>query len=623
MKRFIHIVLAALLTFASVAAPTDAFATTEAIDAISTPNMVLMEASTRTVLYDRNMNERVYPASTTKVMTCLVALENCDDLSEVYTCGYEATAGFGMQSSLLHLQPGDEVTIRDMLYGLMLVSGNDCGACLAVATAGSNDAFVQMMNAKAQEIGMTNTHFTNAHGLQDEDHYTTAYDMALLLQYALNESPKKGDFRTIFGKKEYDLQIQSPYISDVIYTSNKLLYTKDNDTENNEYAFCIGGKTGETNYAGYCLVSAAEQNGTQLIAVQFGDNNQGGTSTYYRFRSARQLYEWGFSEFVRHDFSSIAGLPTEFNIQTTGYPADDPDGGVITASADISGAALCGLRSELGTVDASAILVGEPELDTEAVAVPVEIGDLLGYVSYYYKGTLIHKAPLIATEAMLGPGAVPPVEDPSTITQAPFVSNSPDQSKRNDCNLTISKNGGKEEYTVWAYYGNNLFTIEDATTYHYLYCDGDVFRASTSPGGNMKLTLYQQMTDEAGNVYFAVTDAPVDGGIYLIMTDDGMALQCKKSSRSIAAARIAFDESGNIITAITGDLLWTFAKNGIGYNLVSNGRYLHRSAGDSLLFWIIIAILVIVIIIVIRLLLTRKTRRRNPKRRGKYKIYRV
>ena len=155
---------------ASALIPMGAQATKEQVDAITTPYVILYESNSDSIIYEKNAYTKAYPASTTKIMTCIVALEICGSVDLQYSCGWEAQNGFGKQSSVLGLKYGYVVTIKDLLYGLMLCSGNDCGACLAVATAGSIDHFVELMNQKAAEIGMTGTHYMNPHGLHDDEH---------------------------------------------------------------------------------------------------------------------------------------------------------------------------------------------------------------------------------------------------------------------------------------------------------------------------------------------------------------------------------------------------------------------------------------------------------------------
>ena len=165
MKRLTYILLSLLFVLCMLLPAAALAVTKDDLDEITTPNIILYEANTGTVLFERASRQKAYPASTTKIMTCLLALELCEDTSKTYTCGWEATNGFGAQSSLLGLQYGYVMTIKDLLYGLLLVSGNDCGTCLAVATCGSIEAFVEKMNEKAKDIGMNDTHYVNAHGL--------------------------------------------------------------------------------------------------------------------------------------------------------------------------------------------------------------------------------------------------------------------------------------------------------------------------------------------------------------------------------------------------------------------------------------------------------------------------
>lgn len=616
MKRFFHILLAFMMLF-SAAVTAHASPTKDELDSIKTPNLMLMEADTKTVLYEKSGYDKVFPASTTKIMTCIVALEVGNDIKNVYTCGWEAQNGFGSQSSLLGLKYGYQVTIEDMLYGLMLCSGNDCGACLAVASAGSIENFVGLMNKKAEEIGMTGTHFTNPHGLHNEDHYTTAYDMALLMQHALQNDY----FRDIIATKEYTVVEVNGKLTKTIQNSNKMIFTKpDVDTEDNIYEYAIGGKTGETNVAGYCVVEAAEKDGITLIAVSMGDPNNYQTSPYRRFHNARQLFEYGFDRYVRYDSTELAqkyGISNAFNIQTKGYPSGDPTGGVITAEVDISSAELRGLKEELDSLTAQDFYWLEPDIIEGADEAPVRVGDDLGKVSLYYK-------PKTGGEQLLFEGelyAASPMDvsvETVTETDPGDIVREDKGSRRDVCNLTVSKNGGSPEYTVWVYYQNTLFTMQDGITQHYMFNDGGVFRSARVPAADYSVTLHRANPDGG----FTKVDQVESGQSYVIVSQ-GAALQNAKKSGSLQAFALQVDGEGNITGPVPEDAVWTFTQNGAGYQLTSGGLYLHRSGGDGLLFWILIAILVISLAIVIHLLITGKQRRRNPKRRGKYKIYRM
>lgn len=160
---------------------------------IVAPSGVLMEASTGTVLYDKNMHEQHYPASITKIMTALLAIENCE-LDEMVTVPHEAVY-MEDKGSHIALDEGEELTVEDCLYAIMLASANDAAYALAIHVGGTIENFADMMNQRAEELGCEDTHFTNPHGLPDENHVTSAYDMALITREAL----KHDIFRTIAG----------------------------------------------------------------------------------------------------------------------------------------------------------------------------------------------------------------------------------------------------------------------------------------------------------------------------------------------------------------------------------------------------------------------------------------
>jgi len=191
-------------------------------DSIPTPNMIVVDGDDPSVVfYERNADQKVYPASTTKIMTTLVTLEN-GNLDDSFTVGDEVlgtTIKFSKYSSLMGIQPGETLTLRDLVYGLMLVSGNDAGEAIAKHVAGSVDAFVALMNQKAQELGMTSTHYSNPHGVQNDDHYTTARDMAKLMAYAL----KNEDFVKIAGTKTYTVPANSVRTTELVLVNTDRL----------------------------------------------------------------------------------------------------------------------------------------------------------------------------------------------------------------------------------------------------------------------------------------------------------------------------------------------------------------------------------------------------------------
>ncbi|HIX23640.1 MAG TPA: serine hydrolase [Candidatus Lachnoclostridium avicola] len=222
----------------------------------------LFSLSDGTVPYYKNMYEKLYPASITKVMTALVAIRhgNLEDEVTVTEDAVITEAG----ASLCNIHPGDRLTLEQLLYGLMLPSGNDAGAAIAVHIAGSISAFADMMNEEALAIGATGTHFTNPHGLTDEDHYTTAYDLYLIF----NEAMKEPEFRKIEGTTSYYAEYvdsAGETVSQTWKMSNQYLTGEQQAPDG---VTVTGGKTGTTQAAGYCLIVSSEaEDGGEYISV--------------------------------------------------------------------------------------------------------------------------------------------------------------------------------------------------------------------------------------------------------------------------------------------------------------------------------------------------------------------
>lgn len=216
----------------------------------SAKSMVLLEHSTHTVINSVDCHKKMPMASTTKIMTALIVLENAD-LSEKVVVPKSAC---GVEGSSMYLVEGETLTVADLLYGLMLTSGNDAATALAIAVCGSENAFVDLMNKKAEELGLLSTHFTNPSGLPDDNHYTTAYELALITSAALQND--------IFSQIVSTKSIRVPYKNNpngrLLKNHNKLLSL---------YEYAIGVKTGFTKKAGRCLVSAAKKDGVILICV--------------------------------------------------------------------------------------------------------------------------------------------------------------------------------------------------------------------------------------------------------------------------------------------------------------------------------------------------------------------
>lgn len=234
---------------------------------------IIYDRTSKTVLYGKNENVKGAMASTTKIMTATVILENADITEEIEI---SAKAG-GTGGSRLGLKKGDKITINDLLYGLMLRSGNDAAVALAEHVGGSIEGFAEMMNKKAEELGLKNTHFVTPHGLDNSEHYTTAYELAKLTDYALQNEK----FATIVGTKTTTIYVNgSPR---QIANTNELLGTLNG---------VIGVKTGFTNNAGRCLVTEAKRDDMDIITVVLGADTK-----KYRTQDSIKLIEYSFSNF--------------------------------------------------------------------------------------------------------------------------------------------------------------------------------------------------------------------------------------------------------------------------------------------------------------------------------------
>ncbi len=214
---------------------------------------VLLEAGSGEVIFGQNENARLPMASTTKIMTALVALESLPLDTPVKI----TTASVGVEGSSIYLVEGEVLTLEQLLYALLLESANDAASAIAVAVSGSVEAFAERMNRKAAELGLTDTHFINPHGLDAEGHYTTAYELAVITRAALENET----FRTICATERKTIPLHSTEGVRLLLNHNKLL---------DSYEGCIGVKTGFTKKTGRCLVSAAERDGVTLIAVTLG-----------------------------------------------------------------------------------------------------------------------------------------------------------------------------------------------------------------------------------------------------------------------------------------------------------------------------------------------------------------
>ncbi len=288
MKKAVSVLLSAILTVCSaVTAFADESDDREGSPDVSAETYVLYCADNGQILAAKDENKRMKPASTTKIMTTLLDLEAAASCDETVTFTKEMAA----EGSSMYLELGEKVRLSDLAVGMMMSSGNDAANAAALSLSDSFEDFSELMNGRAKQIGMDNTHFITPSGLDDDDHYSTAYDMALLMTYALENE----DFAKLSAKKSAKVDFVEPEKHITYSNHNRLLSL---------YEYCIGGKTGYTMAAGRCLVSAARKDGLTLVCVTMNDRND--------WDDHIKLYNYGFDNYFSensNDSEFMAEIP--------------------------------------------------------------------------------------------------------------------------------------------------------------------------------------------------------------------------------------------------------------------------------------------------------------------------
>lgn len=357
MKKLFRILAAALAgVFAAAMAGIPAYAAPENISAVSA---IVIEAQTGTVLWEHNSREKRAMASTTKIMTALLTIE-AGDLDREFTADPLAIR---VEGTSMGLKEGDRVSRRDLLYGILLPSGNDAANAAAVSVSGSMAVFVKLMNSRAQELGLTDTHFATPSGLDAQGHYTTAYDLAKLAAFALRDDT----FREIVGCSSAEVEFGNPPYKRTLYNSNKML---------KRYDGAIGVKTGFTDNARRCLVSAAERDGVTLVAVTLNAPDDWNDHT--------KMLDYGFT-------------------QVRAYPLD-------TSCAEK--VAVAGTGQSVGVYAHEAALAltpGQRTKLTRRVLLPgfvygsVDRGDRLGEALFLIDGEVVERVPLYSDGSVYVP----------------------------------------------------------------------------------------------------------------------------------------------------------------------------------------------------------------------------
>lgn len=343
----------------------------ENIPNIASPSALLMDLNSGKILYEKNIDQKMYPASLTKVITAIITLEHCD-LNDVATVSYDAVMTISSGYVTANLQVGEELTIEQLLYVLMVGSSNDAAIVLAEHISGSVDEFSKLMNEKAKEIGCTSTHFVNPNGAHDENHYSTARDLALISKYAMQNET----FRTLVKTTSYKLPTTNKYEREdrLFTTTNSLLIVNNNDrADNYYYKYATGIKTGFTTPAKNCLIASANKGDLELLTVVLGagQNDQGLSERYI---DTINLFEYGYDTYSLKEVIKAGGIVQTTNIRNATKGTKKLD---AVVKNDISVL----IKNE----NKDNALLPEVHID-ENLKAPIKKGDVIGTVKYTVEG---------------------------------------------------------------------------------------------------------------------------------------------------------------------------------------------------------------------------------------------
>lgn len=372
-KSFVSKLFVCLLLFLSLIMFFSPFvnAEEETLPDISSPSALLMDYSSGKILYEKNIYEKRYPASLTKIMTAIIVLENCD-LSDIATVSYDAVMSLSSGYVTANLQVGEELTIEQLLYVLMVGSSNDAAIVLAEHVSGSIEDFAILMNQKAKELGCTSTNFVNPNGAHNENHYSTAYDLALMAKYAM----KNSTFRTLVSTTSYTLPTTNKYDREdrMFRTTNALLHLDtSNRADNYYYEYATGIKTGFTTPAGNCLVASANKNNLELITVVLG-SGQTKSGLSQRYLDTLSLFDYGYKTYMLKAIVNTGEIVQTINVKGASKKTKKLN---ICVANDIYA-----LTKQSNS--SSSIL---PEITlNENLKAPIKKGDIVGSVKYTVEG---------------------------------------------------------------------------------------------------------------------------------------------------------------------------------------------------------------------------------------------
>ena len=390
IKKIKYILFPLLLTilFLSTFLTTSFAAETSSIT-IYSPSCILMETSTGKILYEKNAHQVRYPASTTKIMTAILALENCE-LTDVATVSRNAIHSIPPDYVTCRIKEGEQLTVEQLLNVLLIPSANDAAIVLAEHISGSVSKFSDLMNEKAKEIGCKNTHFVNPNGIHNKNHTSTAYDLALMGQYAM----KNDIFRKIVQKTKYTLPTTNKYSKEdrTFYTTNDLLIKNTSKSKSNYYyPNATGIKTGYTGEAGNCLVSSAKDNNMEVISVVLGaDFTKEGLSE--KFLDSITLLNYAFDHYAIQTLQEKNSILQEVE--------------VASATKETKNLKVLVKDNIEALVDKTISVESlEPKISIDKLKAPISAGSTVGTISYTLNGKN-YSSDLIAQDNVLPSNAL-------------------------------------------------------------------------------------------------------------------------------------------------------------------------------------------------------------------------
>jgi len=369
LKKIVFFILFLLFIFIAIAPIS--YAEEELIN-IDSPSALLINQNSGKIIYEKNIYEKKYPASLTKIMTAIIVLENCQ-LDEPVLISKNAIASVPFGYVVANLKEGEQFTVEQLLNLLLVGSANDAALVLAEHVSGSIEDFSNLMNSKAQEIGCKNTNFVNPNGEHNENHYTTAYDLSLITRYAM----KNDIFRTIVSKTFYSLPVTDKYLrDDRFFTTTNSLLLKNSE---NYYKYAIGIKTGYTSAARNCLISAANKNNLEFITIIL-DAPYSST----RYLDSINLFEYGFNNYELKHVAEVDKIVHTINVKGATRKTKKL---ALTISNDIF--VLINKQNSENTI--------LPEIKlNENLKAPIKKGEIVGTITYLSEG-ISYTENLIAT----------------------------------------------------------------------------------------------------------------------------------------------------------------------------------------------------------------------------------